>query len=135
MELDTMRALLAGFVMGAAGAFAQTAVLLAAVVRGFRTGRGLQLRGWEQVRPGLIGVMLANLLVLLWTAAGLGLGALFLWVEREFPTGGPMNFVFSGFVVGSLAVILSGMWGVRPTWLGDVAWASAGGAVVVFGGG
>ena len=130
-----MRALLAGFLSGAAVAFVHTAILLIAIVRGMRNSPGLRLPGSERVRPGLIGVLLVNLLMLIWTALGLVLGAAFLRVEAAYPVGslGTPNRMFTGLVIAGVTVMLGLMAVVRPSWVGRTAWASAGVAVLAFG--
>jgi hypothetical protein len=103
-----MRALLAGFVSGAAGAFAMSAILLIALAQGVRHGHGLRFAGWERVRLPLIGAVLVNVLMLLWTALGLCLGAGYLRAASHHPGGGlgTPNALFTLLVAGGVALLL-----------------------------
>lgn len=123
MESETLHALLAGFIAGVAGALAHAALLLVALVR---SRAWLALGASRRVRAPLAGVCLANLLVLLWTALGLTLGAAFLRAEAALPGGalGSGNALFSALVAGAIALAVGGaavVWG-RPRW---PVWASA----------
>ncbi len=131
MESETLRALLAGLIAGVAGALAHAAVLLVALVR----SRAWLALGQSRRAPApLAGVFLANLLVLLWTAVGLSLGAAFLRAEAARPDGalGSGNALFSVLVGGAIALVVGAtavVWG-RPGW---PVWASAGVALLAFG--
>lgn len=98
MDADPARALLAGFISGAAVAFATTALALVEVSRN-PTWRA-RLGGAP--RLPLLGVLVVNALFVAWTLAGLVLGAVFVGVEDRHPDGAPGtgNWVFSLLVVG-----------------------------------
>jgi hypothetical protein len=83
VDHDAARALLAGFIAGAAVAFATTAIALVTVSR----NTALQARLGEARRLPLLGVVLANALFLGWTLLGLVLGAAFIGVEDRYPDG------------------------------------------------
>ena len=83
MDPDAARALLAGFIAGAAAAFATTAIALVAVTRSPRW----QARLGAAPRLPLLGVVLANALFLAWSLLGLVLGAVFIGVEDRHPRG------------------------------------------------
>src|SRR4029077_21246682 len=75
---QVLGALLAGLIAGAAAAFAMTAITMILLVRSAQTGWVTRLPGWERVRPSLLGVLIVNLQMFLWTGLGLVLGALYL---------------------------------------------------------
>ncbi len=105
MEHDAARALLAGFIAGAAAAFTTTAIALVALTR----SPLWQLRLAAAPRLPLLGVVLANALFLVWSLLGLVLGAVFISVEDRYPAGGPAtgNWLFSVLVLGlTLAAVL-----------------------------
>jgi hypothetical protein len=106
VDHDAARALLAGFIAGAAVAFATTAIALVTVSR----NTALQARLGEARRLPLLGVVLANALFLGWTLLGLVLGAAFIGVEDRYPDGGPAtgNWLFSLLVLGLTLVALLG---------------------------
>jgi len=81
---EAARALLAGFISGAAGAFATTFLILVVVARNAAWQR---LPRNRRAPMPLVGVVFVNLLMLLWTAAGLVLGALYLRAESDRPDG------------------------------------------------
>ncbi|MEZ4554353.1 MAG: hypothetical protein AB7L91_00270 [Dehalococcoidia bacterium] len=81
MTADTARALLAGFISGAAGAFATTFLILVFISRNSAWQRLPQNR---RVPMPLVGVVFVNLMMLLWTAAGLVLGAIYLRAESDW---------------------------------------------------
>ena len=112
MESDAARALLAGFIAGAAAAFASTAIALVGVSRSARW----QARLGEAPRLPLLGVVLANALFLAWSLLGLVLGAAFIGVEDRYPAGGPAtgNWLFSAIVLGlTLAAVLGSRFVLR----------------------
>ncbi len=115
----TVRALIAGWVSGAAVAFVSTGVLLVALVQA--RARGVQwLTGWEQVRPALVGILFVNGMMLLWTLLGLVLGAAYLQARALRPEPGLLspNFAFTATVAGLLLVSLGLVWFVfrRLAW-------------------
>lgn len=131
MESETLRALLAGLIAGVAGALAHAALLLLALVRS-RAWLGL---GQAQRAPApLVGVFLANLLVLLWTAGGLLLGAAYLRAESARPAGalGSGNALFSLLVAGGIALLVAGIVVVRGR-PGRAVWGSAALGMLAFG--
>ena len=128
-----LRSLLAGWIVGAALAFVAAAVLLVALTRSQARGRNW-LPGWERVKPGIVGVMFVNILIIICTAVGLVLGALYYRARVHAPS--PVlvtpNLVFSlavsvgiGGLVGMAAFVRHG--------LGRTAWALGGLAVLAFG--
>jgi hypothetical protein len=82
VSTEAARALLAGFISGAAGAFASTFLILVLISRNVAWQRLPQNR---RIPMPLVGVVFVNLMMLLWTAAGLVLGALYLRAESERP--------------------------------------------------
>ena len=112
MEPDAARALLAGFLAGAAAAFATTAIVLMAMTR----SPSWQARLGAAPRLPLLGVVLVNALFLMWSLLGLLLGAVFIGVEERYPAGGPAtgNWLFSVLVLGmTLAAILGARFVLR----------------------
>ncbi|HRC62538.1 MAG: hypothetical protein K1X87_09775 [Dehalococcoidia bacterium] len=75
MSDETARALLSGFISGAAAALVSTFVMLVLLSRSSVWQRLPENR---RVPMPLVGVVFVNLMMLLWTAAGLILGALYL---------------------------------------------------------
>ena len=118
---DTGRALLAGWVSGAAVAFVTTALVLLAVA---------QDDGWRErlnrtrLRLPLLGVLIVNAMMLFWTLVGLMLGAIHLGIDQP---------AFSLTIVAIVALALILLSAVRgmPGWL---TWSTVGVAVVSFGG-
>lgn len=118
---DTGRALLAGWVSGAAVAFVTTALVLLAVARD---------DGWRErlnrtrLRLPLLGVLIVNAMMLFWTLVGLMLGAIHLGIDQP---------AFSLTIVAIVALALILLSAVRgmPGWL---TWSTVGVAVVSFGG-
>lgn len=108
MEADGARALLAGFIAGAAAAFATTAIGLVTMSRSSRW----QARLAGAPRLPLLGVALANGLFFAWSLLGLVLGALFIAVEDRHPAGGPAtgNWLFSLLVLGLTLAAMLGAW-------------------------
>lgn len=102
MNDETARTLLAGFISGSAAAFATTFLILAVISRN---------PGWQQmprdrkVPMSLVGVVFVNLMMLLWTAAGLVLGAIYLRAESERPAGALLTPNWT-FTLGVTAFIL-----------------------------
>ena len=114
-------ALLAGWISGAAVAFATTAIVLVWLSR----NEGWRARfGRTNVRLPLVGIVVVNGMMLGWTLVGLMLGAVYLWMDQP---------AFSITVVAMLVLGL-GMW---ITVLGRPGWAvlwTAGVALASFGG-
>ena len=134
MDPDTLRALLAGFASGVATAFATTFVALYALTQQVRAGRPLPVPGWDRVRPALLGLMFVNGLMLLWTAFGLLLGALYVRAEAARPAGGlgSPNALFTVLIAAGVGVVLTIIWYVARQ-LHWTAWATAGVTLVAFG--
>jgi hypothetical protein len=134
LDVDALRAVVAGFVSGVAAAFATTAVALYAFAQEVRAGRPLPLPGWERVRPALLGLMFVNGLMLVWSALGLLLGAAYVRAEAARPASGlgSPNVLFTVLIVAGTGVVLTIVWYVlrRIHW---TAWATACVAVVSFG--
>ena len=118
---DTARALLAGWISGAAVAFAHTALLLVALAR---DPRWRERMGRTRLRLPLIGVIVVNAMMLFWTLAGLLLGALYLG------TGQPAFTVTLAAIVGLALVVATVVWGMP----GRLTWALAAIALASFGG-
>jgi hypothetical protein len=120
---ETARALLAGFITGAAVAFATTFIGMLVLSR---SAVWTHLPQNRRVSMPLMGVVFVNLLMLSWTALGLLLGAAFLRAESERPDGALLseNWLFTAAVAtitGSAlvaAVVVRG----RLEW---PAWATA----------
>lgn len=127
------RALLAGWIVGAALSFVATGVLLLALTRSQARGRNW-LPGWERVKPGIVGVMFVNILIIICTAVGLVLGALYYRARVHAPS--PMaltpNLVFSLAVTLGLGAVLAAAAFVRGG-LGRTAWTLGGLALLAFG--
>lgn len=102
MTDETARALLAGFLSGAAAAFATTFLILVVISRNPAWQRMPQNR---KVPMPLVGVVFVNLMMLLWTAAGLVLGAVYLRAESDRPAGALLTPNWT-FTVGVSALIL-----------------------------
>jgi hypothetical protein len=128
---ETARALLAGFVTGAAIAFATTFIGILALSR---SGVWRRLPQHRRVPLPLMGVVLVNGMMLGWTALGLLLGAGFLRAESERPDGALLstNWVFTTLVVGLTAAVLVASVFVRGR-LEWPVWATAIIAVCGFG--
>ena len=131
MTDETARALLAGFVCGAAVAFATTFIALVVLSRSTVWQRLPQNR---RVPMPLMGVVFVNLLILSWTALGLVLGAAYLRAESEHPAGALLsaNWLFTLLVGGLTASALAAAVVVRGR-LDWPAWSTALVAVFAFG--
>lgn len=131
MSDGTARALLAGFLCGAAVAFATTFIALLVLSRSSVWQRLPQNR---RVPLPLMGVVAVNLLMLSWTALGLVLGAVYLRAASEYPAGALLtpNRAFAGLVLALTASALVAVFVVfgRPKW---PALTTAGIALVAFG--
>ena len=104
---ETARALLAGWVSGAAVAFTTTALLLVALAR----NPGWRVRFQQtSLRLPLVVVIVVNAMMLLWTLVGLLLGALYLG------TGQP-TFTITVVAIGGLATLLDATVRGVPGWL------------------
>jgi len=103
---ETARALLAGFISGAAAAFVSTFLILVLISRDPAWQRLPQNR---RVPMPLVGVVFVNLMMLLWTAAGLILGAIYLRAESERPDAFLLtpNWTFTVGVTVAIAVALA----------------------------
>lgn len=111
-EVETGRALLAGFVSGAAAAFATTAIALRSISRSPEWRSRAASVG--RVPLPLLGVVLVNGLLLVWTLLGLLLGAAYLGVAEPFRFGAIVNVVVLLALVAAFVVrgrITSPMWG------------------------
>lgn len=79
IDFEVVQALLAGWISGAAVAFATTAIVLVVLSRD---------EGWRArfvrttVRLPLMGIVVINGMMLVWTLVGLMLGALTLWTDQ-----------------------------------------------------
>ncbi len=104
---ETARALLAGWVSGAAVAFATTALALFALARDpvwrERFGR-------TRLRLPLVGVVVVNAMMLFWTVVGLILGAVYLGADQ------PAFSITVGAVI-VLGVVLFAVVRGMPGWL------------------
>ncbi len=131
MTHETARALLAGFISGAAVAFATTFMTLIVLSRSAVWQRLPQNR---RVPMPLMGVVFVNLLMLGWTALGLILGAVYLRAESERPEGALLssNWLFTLLVCGLVASVLVVSAVVRGR-VGWPAWSVAGMSVLAFG--
>jgi hypothetical protein len=134
MDVDTLRAVVAGFASGVAAAFATTFVALYALTQRVRAGRPFPLRGWERVRPALLGLMFVNGLMLLWSALGLLLGAAYASAESARPAAGlgSPNVLFTVLIAAGVGVVLTIVWYVMRQ-LHWTAWATGAVAVLAFG--
>lgn len=133
MNEALLRSLLAGWIVGAGLAFVAAAVLLVALVRSQARGRNW-MPGWERVKPGIVGAMFVNILIIVFTALGLALGALYYRARVHAPS--PMlltpNLVFSLTVTLGVAVLLGATAFVRRG-VGWTAWTLGGLAALAFG--
>ena len=121
---EAARALLAGFVAGAAAAFATTAIALVGLSRSARWRARAGQAG--RLPLPLLGVVFANGLMLAWTLLGLVLGAAYLGVDDRHPA------VFGLAVVGAVAAVLVGTAFVRGR-LTAPMWSTALVAALCFG--
>ena len=96
---ETGRALLAGFVSGAIVALITTLILLFAIMQSAWWRR--RAAGETGISPAIAGIAIANGLLLVWTALGLVLGAVYLAIEERAPEGflGSGSWLFSPFVL------------------------------------
>jgi hypothetical protein len=131
MTDETARALLAGFISGAAVALATSFL---AVVMLARSAVWQRLPQQRRVPLPLVGAAFVNLLILWWTALGLVLGAAYLRAESDHPAGALLsrNWLFTLLVVIVAASVLGGIAVVRgrfgwPVWVGALL------AVLAFG--
>ena len=113
METETAQALLAGFLSGAATAFATVAVGLAAIARS-EGWRRYAARGRRVPLP-LLGIVLVNGAMLGWTALGLLLGAAYLRAEASHPASGlaSANWLFTVLVAAGAALVFLLAWFIR----------------------
>ena len=121
-EVDASRALFAGFVSGAAAAFATVAIALWSMSRSPRWRE--RAAGLERLSAPLLGVVLVNGALIGWTLLGLLLGAVYLQV------GDPLRF---GMIVHALVLIavLAAAFVLRR--LSGAIWATAIVAAFAFG--
>lgn len=112
VDAETAAALLAGFISGAAVAFATTALALIVAARspGWRQ-RAAQTR----LSLPVVGVVIVNGMMLLWTLTGLLLGAAYLRAESRHPDNGLLssNWLFTALVAGGIAAIVIALWIIR----------------------
>ena len=121
---EAARALLAGFIAGAAAALATTAIVLVSLSRSAQwQARASQV---ERVPLPLLGVVFANGLLLAWTLLGLVLGAAYLGVDDRHPA------LFSLVVLGAVAAVLLATAFVRGR-LTAPMWTTAFAAALAFG--
>jgi len=104
---DTARALLAGWISGAAVAFVTTALTLFAVAKDEAWSQRLNR---ARLRLPLLGVLVVNALMLFWTLVGLMLGAIYLGVDQP-------AFSLTLVAVLGLALLLFSAVRGRPGWL------------------
>ena len=121
-EVEAGRALLAGFVSGAAAAFATVAIALWSMSRSPRWRE--RAAGLKRLPAPLVGIVLVNGALIGWTLLGLLLGAAYLQV------GDPLRF---GTIVHAIALIavLAAAFVLRR--LSGAIWATAIVAAVAFG--
>lgn len=118
---DTGRALLAGWVSGAAVAFVTTALVLFAVSRDASWRERLNR---TRLRLPLLGVVVVNAMMLFWTLVGLMLGAIHLGVDQP-------AFSFTIVAIVGLGLVLFAAVRGMPGWL---TWSTVAVAVASFGG-
>jgi len=117
---DTGRALLAGWVSGAAVAFATTALVLIALAY----DPAWQTRvNRSRLRLPILGVVVVNAMMLFWTLVGLVLGAVFLGTDQP-------AFSITIVVVVALALGLYAVIRGMPGWL---TWSTVAVALAGFG--
>ena len=121
-EVEAGRALLAGFIAGAAAAFATTAIALLSMSRSPQWQ--VRATGVERVSLPLLGVALVNGLLLGSTLLGLMLGAAYLGVEDRLR--------FALLVLAAVAVALAAATYVRGR-LTAPMWGTALAAALAFG--
>ena len=121
-EVEAGRALLAGFIAGAAAAFATTAIALLSMSRSPQWQ--VRAAGVERVSLPLLGVALVNGLLLGSTLLGLMLGAAYLGVEDRLR--------FALLVLAAVAVALAAATYVRGR-LTAPMWGTALAAALAFG--
>lgn len=118
---ETGRALLAGFVSGAIASLVTTVIFLFAIMQSAWWRR--RAAGETGVSPAVAGIVIANGLLLVWTALGLLLAAAYLQVAERAPGGflGSGSWLFSLLVLGGIvtlvvpfALVRRGL--VRPLW-------------------
>jgi len=117
MTHETARALLAGFISGAAVAFGTSFLALVVLARSTVWQRLPQNR---RVPLPLVGAVFVNLLFLLWTALGLLLGAAYLRAESDHPEGALLshNWLFTLLVAAGVAIAVGAVAVIRgrPRW-------------------
>ena len=109
---DTGRALLAGWISGAAVAFATTALVLVAVARDPAWAARINR---SRLRLPILGVLVVNAMMLFWTLVGLVLGAIHLAISQ------PAFSVTVAAVLGLGLLLFAAVRGM-PGWL---AWSTA----------
>jgi hypothetical protein len=118
-EGDTARALLAGWVSGAAVAFATTALVLLAVSRDPAWRDRLNR---TRLRLPLLGVVVVNAMMLFWTLVGLVLGAITLAVDQP-------AYSLTIVAITTLALLLYSTIRGLPGWL---TWSTTALALAAF---
>lgn len=103
---ETGRALLAGFVSGAIVALITTLILLFAIMQSAWWRR--RAAGETGISPAIAGIAIANGLLLVWTALGLVLGAVYLAIEERAPEGflGSGSWLFSLLVLAGIVTLI-----------------------------
>ena len=113
MDAEAARALVAGFISGAAAAFATTGIALVSMSR--------NAEWWVQAR---LGVVVVNAMMLAWTLLGLVLGAAYLSLDD------PARFRFFVNIALLLALIAAGFVRGRMT---RAMWSTALVAALAYG--
>ncbi len=125
MDAETLRALFAGFVAGAAAAFVTAALALRSMSRDASwLARWRRRAAAERTPLPLLGVLLVNGLLLGWTLLGLLLGAAYLAV------GDPLRFGAIAHAAALAALVAAGWVRRRVT---APMWAAALTAALAFG--
>jgi hypothetical protein len=122
IDPEVGQALLAGWISGAAVAFATTAIVLVVLSR----DDGWRVRfGRTMMRLPLVGVLVVNGMMLGWTLVGLGLGAVYLGTDQP-------AFTIAVVVMLALGLVMWTTVRGRPGW---AVLSTVGVALASFGGG
>ena len=126
MDLEAARALVAGFIAGAAAALATTGIALYTMSRNFGWWVSARERvaGAGRVPLPLLGIVVVNAMLLGWTLLGLVLGAAYLSLDD------PARFRFFVNIAALVALIAAGFVRGRMT---PVMWSTALVAAAAFG--
>jgi len=125
------RALLGGLICGVVVALILTALYLFAMTRSPRwAARATNTR----LSAPILGIVFVNALMLIWTLAGLVLGALYPVIEDRRPGGGVLseNLLFTSVVLALASGFVGVAWIVRGR-VGALGWITTGLAVIAFG--